>query len=65
MMATALVTRLKPLLGWTVIGHEWRLRISWKDENGGGMVNYYRQRQYSGAGDAGDAPRSFLLHGRY
>ena len=25
---------LQPLLGWTVIGHEWKLHISWKDANG-------------------------------
>lgn len=25
---------LPPFLGWTVVGHEWRLRIAWKDADG-------------------------------
>lgn len=24
----------KPMLGWTIIGHEWKLHISWRDEAG-------------------------------
>ena len=24
----------KPLLGWTIIGHEWKLPFSWRDEAG-------------------------------
>jgi hypothetical protein len=29
----------KPLLGWTVIGHEWRLYLSWRDDNTGDVVS--------------------------
>lgn len=25
---------IPPLVGWVIIGHEWRLYISWKDEKG-------------------------------
>lgn len=27
-------TLLQPLLGWTVIGHEWKLHIAWKEIDG-------------------------------
>ncbi|KIX01923.1 uncharacterized protein Z518_07862 [Rhinocladiella mackenziei CBS 650.93] len=30
----------KPLLGWTVIGHEWRPHISWRDDITGDVVGY-------------------------
>ncbi len=27
-------TSIPPIIGWTVIGHEWKLHICWKDETG-------------------------------
>jgi hypothetical protein len=29
----------KPLLGWTVIGHDWRLHMSWRDDDTGDVVS--------------------------
>lgn len=29
----------EPLLGWRVIGHEWRLHVSWRDDNTGEVVS--------------------------
>jgi hypothetical protein len=25
---------LQPFIGWTVIGHEWKLHLAWKEQNG-------------------------------
>jgi hypothetical protein len=32
----------KPLLGWTIIGHEWRVHISWRDDKTGDVVSHSR-----------------------
>ena len=36
---------ITPLLGWTVIGHEWRPHISRKDEKTGNMVGHHSHYQ--------------------
>lgn len=38
MNTRVMLKTFKPLLGWTVIGREWSLRISWKDKNTGDVV---------------------------
>lgn len=32
----------KPLLGWTIIGLEWRLHISWRDDKTGDVVSHFQ-----------------------
>ncbi len=27
--------QLQPFIGWTIIGHEWKLHIAWKESDGG------------------------------
>lgn len=31
---SGLEEELPPFLGWTVVGHNWKFHISWKDEDG-------------------------------
>jgi hypothetical protein len=38
MITTDTAETQKPLLGWTVIGHEWKLHIAWKDQEAGNTV---------------------------
>jgi hypothetical protein len=45
MITTDPSTPQRPLLGWTVIGHEWRLHISWKDEKTGDVVGHHSHYQ--------------------
>jgi hypothetical protein len=30
---------LQPLVGWTVVGHEWKLHLSWRDDQTGEVVS--------------------------
>ncbi|PBP16596.1 hypothetical protein BUE80_DR012672 [Diplocarpon rosae] len=52
---------LPPFLGWTVVGHDWKLHISWKDE-GGNVHNGDKNVTISMDSNINSAASSLLKH---